>query len=305
MHRPVLDIRLDPCHGELSFRANAKTRLQMIAYYTTISYEFVPTYTYQTVNIGRCTIVKRYERGDGRSSVINSSRYIRWQVGAGDVRVVEGKEEYIFQRTRAEGEEGKGRVIFRDAIINRYDRLNRNGIRPIACAGSIISRTDLQGARGSFNARIGVSIIAISFIRLFFCQATSSGLPRSRIPRDGREPQLLANPSKLLRYTGHRSFRIIDPFAATFQPERTINTFYEAFVGKFARRYRYRPDGQQGLKEKGRKSVDRIGRSYSIGTNHAKRRRGAAHRPAGNRERKRRRRRRRGRSRRGLAREGL
>lgn len=59
-------------------------------------------------------------------------------------------------------------MLFRDAIINRYDRLNRNGIRPIACTGSIISRTDLQGARGSFNARIGVSIIAISFIRLFF-----------------------------------------------------------------------------------------------------------------------------------------
>lgn len=54
-----------------------------------------------------------------------------------------------------------------DAIINRRDQLNRNGIRAIACAGSIISRTDVQGAREFFNARIGVSIIAISFIRLF------------------------------------------------------------------------------------------------------------------------------------------
>jgi hypothetical protein len=51
-----------------------------------------------------------------------------------------------------------------DAIINRRDQLNRNGIRAIACAGSIISRTGVQGARVSFNARIGVSIIAISFI---------------------------------------------------------------------------------------------------------------------------------------------
>lgn len=61
-----------------------------------------------------------------------------------------------------------------DAIINRRDQLNRNGIRAIACAGSIISRTDVQGARGSFNARIGVSIIAISFIRLFFFFSSSS-----------------------------------------------------------------------------------------------------------------------------------
>lgn len=62
----------------------------------------------------------------------------------------------------------EGRVRLRgDAIINRRDQLNRNGIRAIACAGSIISRTGVQGARVSFNTRIGVSIIAISFIRLF------------------------------------------------------------------------------------------------------------------------------------------
>lgn len=77
----------------------------------------------------------------------------------------ETEEENLADFSPREREKG---ALFRDAIINRYDRLNRNGIRAIACAGSIISRTDLQGARGSFNARIGVSIIAISFIRLFF-----------------------------------------------------------------------------------------------------------------------------------------
>lgn len=61
----------------------------------------------------------------------------------------------------------KGVRLCGDAIINRHDQLNRNGIRTIACAGSIISRTGVQGARVFFNTRIGVSVIAISFIRLF------------------------------------------------------------------------------------------------------------------------------------------
>lgn len=64
--------------------------------------------------------------------------------------------------------EGKGKgALFGDAIINRYDQLNRNGIRRLACAGSITSSTDVQGAEESFNARIGVSIIAIFPFRSF------------------------------------------------------------------------------------------------------------------------------------------
>lgn len=79
--------------------------------------------------------------------------------GIGGIKREESKVSVRCLRARA--------FSSRDAIINRHDQLNRNGIRAIACVGSIISRTDVQRAKGiSFNARIGVSIIAISFIRL-------------------------------------------------------------------------------------------------------------------------------------------
>lgn len=138
------------------------------------------------------------------------SRSARETVGGGDFSPV-GKGAEGHEGWRAVKRE-KRRGLFRDAIINRYDRLNRNGIRPIACAGSIISRTDLQGARGSFNARIGVSIIAISFIRLFFCRPLCWPADRAQPSTIADCPrtvllQLLRTLSELPR--AHRSFEIL------------------------------------------------------------------------------------------------
>lgn len=202
-----------------------------------------------------------------------------------------------FFTANRERERERGRALFRDAIINRYDRLNRNGIRAIACTGSIISRTDLQGARGSFNARIGVSIIAISFIRPFFLLPTAlptrlaraRGLPRSRGSALAVVAQLLAERLEIRSLASIRSESL----------SRTINTFRpggltrrEVFiVGKFAkslsladRRAQYR--GREGRNKVTRdvvaESVDRIlsGQSTRRGRKEEKTMEGHEHRTA-------------------------
>jgi len=88
-----------------------------------------------------------------------------------------------------------------DAIINRHDQLNRNGIRAIACAGSIISWTGVQGVRVFFNARIGVSIIAISFIRLLSFFLSGSHNSPDDIAYYGRELRRCAIKPRFIEYT--------------------------------------------------------------------------------------------------------